>query len=76
MVLRAAGALKTAPRKILDLGAGAGHVTGFALEQWPEADIAALDAAPAMLRKLRAKYPGVRTIARDARDLDGRRVTI
>ncbi len=71
LVFRAAAAVKKAPRKILDLGAGAGHVTGLALEQWPEAEITALDAAPAMLRKLRAKYPGVRTIARDARDLDG-----
>ncbi len=69
LVFRAAEALKTPARKILDLGAGAGHVTGFALEQWPAAEIAALDAAPAMLRQLRAKYPGVRTIARDARDL-------
>ncbi len=71
LVFRAARAVKTPPRNILDLGAGAGHVTGFALEQWPQAEIAALDAAPAMLRQLHAKYPGVRTIARDARDLDG-----
>jgi malonyl-CoA O-methyltransferase len=69
LVFRAAGAVNTPPQNILDLGAGAGHVTGFALEQWPAAEIAALDAAPAMLRRLHAKYPGVSTIARDARDL-------
>jgi malonyl-CoA O-methyltransferase len=70
LVLRAAGAVKRPPRDILDLGAGAGHATRFALEQWPEAEIAALDAAPAMLRRLRAKYPGVTTIERDARELE------
>jgi malonyl-CoA O-methyltransferase len=69
LVARVAETVKRPPRSILDLGAGAGHVTGFALAQWPEADIAALDAAPAMLRKLKAKYPKVATLARDARDL-------
>ncbi len=70
LVFRAAAAVRKAPCNILDLGAGAGHVVGFALEQWPEAQIAALDAAPAMLCKLRAKYPNVATVARDARVLD------
>lgn len=69
LVFRTAAVLKKTPPNILDLGAGAGHVTGFALAQWPDAKIAALDAAPAMLRKLRAKYPNVATMTRDARDL-------
>ncbi len=69
LVFRAAEAVKKPPGAILDLGAGAGHVTGFALARWPEAEITALDAAPAMLRRLRAKFPNVATIARDARDL-------
>jgi malonyl-CoA O-methyltransferase len=68
LVFRAA-AVKKSPRGILDLGAGAGHVTGFALAQWPDAKVAALDAAPAMLQKLRAKFPNVATMARDARNL-------
>jgi malonyl-CoA O-methyltransferase len=71
LVRRAASALTTPPKHILDLGAGAGHVTGFALAQWPQADVTALDAAPAMLRRLAAKYAGVATLARDARKLDG-----
>lgn len=71
LVRRAALAAPIRPRKILDLGAGAGHATGFALELWPEADVTALDASPSMLRRLTAKFPGVATIARDARRLDG-----
>ncbi len=57
LVARAAQSLVAPPKTILDLGSGAGHVTGAALELWPEAEIVALDAAPAMLAALRAKYP-------------------
>ncbi|WP_374545943.1 methyltransferase domain-containing protein [Rhodoblastus sp.] len=71
LVRRAAGAVSAPPKTILDLGAGAGHVTGFALGEWPAAELTALDAAPAMLRRLSAKFPKVETIARDARTLDG-----
>ena len=71
LVARAAQHLVTPPKTILDLGSGAGHVTGAALELWPEADIVALDAAPAMLAALRVKYPGVKTLRRDASKLDG-----
>jgi malonyl-CoA O-methyltransferase len=66
LVARAAKALNAPPQKILDLGSGAGHVTGAALEHWPQAEIVALDAAPAMLAALRVKYPGVKTLRRDA----------
>lgn len=71
LVRRAASVLTSAPAKILDLGAGAGHVAGFARTQWPRAEVTALDAAPAMLRRLSAKFPGVATLARDAKNLDG-----
>jgi malonyl-CoA O-methyltransferase len=54
------------PATILDLGAGTGHVAGFARKQWPGAKIAALDAAPNMLARLKAKYPEVETIRADA----------
>ena len=66
LVARAAQSRVAPPKTILDLGSGAGHVTGAALELWPEAEIVALDAAPAMLAALRAKYPGVKTLRRDA----------
>jgi malonyl-CoA O-methyltransferase len=66
----------SAPKTILDLGAGTGHVTELALQQWPHANLTALDAAPAMLARLqtkfpRAKFPNVATIRRDAARLDG-----
>ena len=66
LVLRAARACEGEPRKILDLGCGAGHVTENALRQWPRAKISALDAAPKMLAALQGKFPGVETIGADA----------
>jgi malonyl-CoA O-methyltransferase len=71
LVVRAAHKLGTPPKRILDLGAGAGHVTGATLKLWPHADFFALDAAPAMLKTLSEKYPGVKTILRDGANLDG-----
>jgi malonyl-CoA O-methyltransferase len=66
-----AAARGVAPRTILDLGAGTGHATEYALQQWPEADLTAIDAAPAMLARLRAKFPEVITLRRDAASLEG-----
>jgi len=62
----AARANESAPATILDLGAGTGHVTGFAREKWPHAEIAALDAAPKMLARLTRKLPDIETIQADA----------
>jgi malonyl-CoA O-methyltransferase len=70
LVMRVAGEF-AAPKSILDLGAGTGHVTELALNQWPDAELTALDAAPAMLARLRAKFPKVATIRRDAARLEG-----
>jgi malonyl-CoA O-methyltransferase len=66
-----AGAELFAPKTVLDLGAGTGHVTELALQQWPHAELTAIDAAPAMLARLRAKFPRVAAIRRDATRLDG-----
>jgi malonyl-CoA O-methyltransferase len=71
LVSRASRVIAMAPRKILDLGCGAGHVTEAALERWPDADFCALDAAPAMLEILRAKFPKAQTLVRDALQLEG-----
>jgi malonyl-CoA O-methyltransferase len=65
LVARAGGA----PDSILDLGAGTGHVTGFAREKWPDARISALDGAPKMLERLRQKF-AVQTICADAARFD------
>jgi malonyl-CoA O-methyltransferase len=62
LVARAGGE----PKTILDLGAGTGHVTGFAREKWPRAKIAALDAAPNMLARLKQKFPDVEIFRADA----------
>jgi malonyl-CoA O-methyltransferase len=70
LVARAAMEM-SAPKTILDLGAGTGHVTELALQQWPGAQLTALDAAPSMLARLHAKFPKVATIRRDAARLDG-----
>lgn len=69
LVLRAARDFAGTPAKILDLGCGAGHVTETALLRWPGAEIAALDAAPAMLSALRRKFPDVKTLCADASSL-------
>jgi trans-aconitate methyltransferase len=66
LVVRAARGCMGEPRKILDLGCGAGHVTEKALRQWPRAKFSALDAAPKMLATLQRKFPGVETIGADA----------
>ncbi len=68
LVMLAARAHDPPPRKILDLGCGAGHVTESALRQWPQAEITALDAAPAMLAALQGKFPSVKPLCADAAD--------
>lgn len=57
-----------APRAILDLGCGSGHVCALARARWPRARIAALDLAPAMLEQVARKNLGVETILADAAD--------
>ncbi|MCW2316838.1 malonyl-CoA O-methyltransferase [Rhodoblastus acidophilus] len=71
LVARAAADFARAPKTVLDIGAGTGHVTGFARANWPQAHIAALDAAPHMLARLKAKFPDVETIQADAAAYSG-----
>jgi malonyl-CoA O-methyltransferase len=58
------------PQSLLDLGCGTGHVTKAAASQWPQAEINALDAAPAMLNRARLKVPHLRPLTGDAAQLD------
>jgi malonyl-CoA O-methyltransferase len=59
------------PATLLDLGAGTGHVIEGALKQWPATRLTALDAAPAMLARLREKWPQVAILRGDAARLEG-----
>jgi trans-aconitate methyltransferase len=54
------------PRAILDIGCGTGHVAALAAARWPQAQVSALDASPAMLAAARQKTPHLRTIEGDA----------
>ena len=71
LVERAALEVPAAPQTILDLGCGTGNVADNALRIWPEAELTALDASPAMLSRLCKKIPNVKTVCRDAARLDG-----
>jgi trans-aconitate 2-methyltransferase len=48
-----------APRLVYDLGCGAGNVTRFIADRWPEARIAGVDGSTEMLAKARADLPGI-----------------
>lgn len=45
------------PRSIVDLGCGPGNSTAVLHEQWPQARLTGLDAAPEMLAAARQAYP-------------------
>ena len=47
--------IKLNPRRVLDLGAGTGHVAELLLDRYRKADVWAADFAPAMLRKVRKR---------------------
>lgn len=54
--------------RVLDLGAGAGALTGAALARGCR--VTAVDGAPAMVAKLTARHPGVPAQVMDVRELD------
>src|SRR5690348_2925257 len=53
--------------RVLDLGCGAGRLTGYLAELAP--DVLAIDVSPAMLEACARSFPEVRTEQRDLRDL-------
>lgn len=48
------------PKRIVDLGCGAGASTAPLVARWPDADVLGIDTSPAMLDKARAAVPGAR----------------
>jgi len=50
---------KAAPAAVYDLGAGAGNVTRFIAERWPEARIVGVDSSAEMLAKAAAEQPHI-----------------
>ena len=48
----------SAPRVVLDLGCGAGNVTAFLAQRWPDARIVGIDNSQQMLAKARASTVG------------------
>lgn len=47
--------IRIAPERVLDLGAGTGQVSADLLRRYPQAQVLALDLAPAMLRRARKR---------------------
>lgn len=56
----------TAPREVVDLGCGPGHLTGLLARRWPGARIVASDASPEMVAA--ARENGVAATLLDVRD--------
>jgi trans-aconitate 2-methyltransferase len=54
-----------APATVYDLGCGPGRITALLAERWPVAEIAGLDASPAMLAAARRGFPALRFIEAD-----------
>src|ERR1700732_896019 len=48
-----------APKLVYDLGCGAGNVSLFIAERWPEAHIVGIDGSAEMLAKARADLPRI-----------------
>jgi trans-aconitate 2-methyltransferase len=45
----------TAPRRVVDLGCGPGHLTALLAARWPDADVRALDSSPEMVAAARER---------------------
>jgi trans-aconitate 2-methyltransferase len=55
-----------APRRVVDLGCGPGHLTGVLTDRWPDAEVDALDSSPDMVADARSR--GVPARRLDVRD--------
>jgi len=53
------------PLMVLDLGCGAGNVTGLLRRRWPDAEITGVDGSPEMLERAGQAVPGCRFMLAD-----------
>ena len=53
------------PKRIVDLGCGAGNVTRHLAERWPQAEITGVDNSPEMLARAMGEVPGVNWLEGD-----------
>jgi len=58
----------TAPAEVVDLGCGAGNLTGLLAERWPDAHVVGLDSSPEMIAKAQALGQPVAYAVADLRD--------
>ena len=56
------------PRRVVDLGCGAGNLTALLAERWPDAEVAGLDSSPEMIEAARRSVDGVSFEVADLRD--------
>lgn len=54
------------PRRVVDLGCGAGNVTALLAARWPDAGLVGLDPSPEMLERARADHPALSFEVADA----------
>ena len=54
-----------APARVVDLGCGAGNVTRFLRQRWPQAELTGVDSSAEMLARAREAEPSVRWLEAD-----------
>ncbi len=54
-----------APARVVDLGCGAGNVTRFLRQRWPQAELTGVDSSAEMLARAREAEPSVRWLQAD-----------
>lgn len=52
-------------RRVVDLGAGTGHLTALLAQRWPGASVTGVDGDPAMAAKARADHPDLAWVTAD-----------
>ncbi len=59
----------SAPRRVVDLGCGPGHLTALMAERWPQAAVHGLDSSPEMIETARREAPRCPRLTFEVADL-------